>query len=40
LVGADSIYVGDDRVGATVRRAERDAQEWISAGRTGAAPTE
>jgi SulP family sulfate permease len=40
VVGADSIYVGDDRVGATVRRAEKDAQEWISAGRTGTAPTE
>lgn len=29
LLGADDIYPGEERVGATVRRAHADAQEWI-----------
>jgi SulP family sulfate permease len=36
VVGADNIYEGDERVGATVRRATADAIAWIEA--NGSAP--
>ena len=29
-VGASNIYAGDERVGATVRRAYEDAVRWVS----------
>lgn len=32
-IGADSIYRGDERVGATVTRADADAQAWVDAHR-------
>jgi SulP family sulfate permease len=34
VVGAGNVYPSDERVGATLRRAEADAQAWIAA-RTG-----
>ena len=33
VVGTDGIYPGDERVGATVARAEADAQAWVDARR-------
>jgi SulP family sulfate permease len=33
VIGADSVYPGDERVGATVKRAWADAEEWIEAHR-------
>ena len=30
VIGADAIYRGDDRVGATIARAEADANAWVS----------
>jgi len=33
LIGADSIYPGDDRVGATVKRAYADAMTWVDTHR-------
>ena len=29
LIGADNIYEGDERVGATLRRAYDDATSWV-----------
>jgi hypothetical protein len=29
LVGPSNIYAGDERVGATLKRAYADAQNWI-----------
>jgi hypothetical protein len=40
VIGANSVYQGDDRVGATVQRAEQDALEWINAGRSEAPSSE
>ena len=34
VIGAEAIYPGDERVGATLRRAHDDAVRWV-AGRTG-----
>ena len=34
LIGADNVYEGDERVGATLRRAHADAVTWV-AGRQG-----
>jgi sulfate permease, SulP family len=37
VIGAENIYTGDERVGATLRRAHADASAWISDNRgTGA----
>ena len=33
VIGADSVYPGDERVGATVERASADAQVWVEAHR-------
>ena len=33
LIGTDSVYPGDERVGATVTRAYADAQAWVEAHR-------
>jgi len=33
LIGDDNVYPGDDRVGATVRRAAADAHAWVEAQR-------
>ncbi len=33
LIGVDSVYPGDERVGATLARAQRDAQAWVEARR-------
>ncbi len=33
VIGADNIYPGDERVGATVRRAYADAVAWVDARR-------
>lgn len=33
VIGADAIYPGDERVGATLARASADAQEWVDARR-------
>ena len=33
LVGADNIYTGDERIGATVKRAYADALAWVEANR-------
>lgn len=33
LIGADNIYPGDERVGATVKRAYADAAVWVDANR-------
>ena len=38
LVGPDNIYEGDERVGATLRRAYADAQRWIDQHRNGSNP--
>ena len=29
IIGADGVYPGDERVGATLRRAHADAQAWV-----------
>jgi sulfate permease, SulP family len=29
LIGADNVYEGDERVGATVKRAHADATAWV-----------
>jgi SulP family sulfate permease len=34
VVGGDSVYTSDERVGATVRRAGEDALTWIAANRS------
>jgi sulfate permease, SulP family len=34
LIGAENIYGGDDRVGATVKRAHADATAWVKAHRS------
>ena len=31
IVGRENIYIGDERVGAAVKRANRDALDWIAA---------
>ena len=31
IVGQENIYIGDERVGAAVKRANRDALDWIAA---------
>ena len=31
LIGADNVYDGDERVGATVKRAYADAVSWVEA---------
>ena len=36
-VGADNIYRGDERIGATLRRAYDDATAWVEARRRNAA---
>ena len=33
LIGADNIYTGDERIGATVKRAYADALVWVEANR-------
>jgi sulfate permease, SulP family len=33
LIGAESVYPGDERVGATLARAQHDAQAWVEARR-------
>lgn len=33
LIGADNIYPGDERVGATIKRASADAATWVDAHR-------
>ena len=33
LIGDDNVYPGDDRIGATVRRAAADAHAWVEAQR-------
>ena len=33
VIGADSVYPGDERVGATVKRAYADALAWVEAHR-------
>jgi hypothetical protein len=33
VIGANGIYPGDERVGATVARAEADAASWVDAQR-------
>jgi MFS superfamily sulfate permease-like transporter len=33
LIGAENLYTGDERVGATVRRANADAMAWVEANR-------
>ena len=33
VIGADNIYTGDERVGATLRRAHREAVAWVEAHR-------
>ena len=33
VIGADAVYPGDERVGATVARASADAQAWVDAHR-------
>jgi SulP family sulfate permease len=33
VIGADAVYPGDERVGATVERASADAQAWVDAHR-------
>ena len=33
VIGADNVYPGDERVGATVARAQADAEAWIEAHR-------
>jgi SulP family sulfate permease len=33
LIGADGVYPGDERVGATLARAQREAQAWVEARR-------
>ena len=40
VVGHENLYIGDERVGAAVKRANRDALDWIAARRTdgGAEP--
>jgi SulP family sulfate permease len=30
LIGAENVYMGDERVGATVRRAYDDAVRWVA----------
>ena len=35
IVGRENIYIGDERVGAAVKRANRDALDWIAAHGTG-----
>ena len=35
-VGADNIYTGDERLGATLKRAYADAQTWIEQNRSDA----
>jgi hypothetical protein len=32
LIGEENIYIGDERVGAAVKRANADALDWIAAG--------
>jgi hypothetical protein len=29
LIGASNVYEGDERVGATIRRAQADAEAWV-----------
>ena len=36
VVGAENIYTGDERVGATLKRAYADAQTWIEQNRSDA----
>jgi hypothetical protein len=36
IIGADAIYRGDERVGATLQRAEADAADWIAVRRRDA----
>lgn len=31
VIGADNVYPGDERIGATVKRAHADAEAWITA---------
>ncbi|MBL8775198.1 MAG: SulP family inorganic anion transporter [Acidimicrobiales bacterium] len=33
VIGADAVYPGDERVGATIERASADAQAWVDAHR-------
>jgi len=33
VIGQDSVYRGDERVGATIRQAESDAQAWVESHR-------
>jgi SulP family sulfate permease len=33
LIGAENLYTGDERVGATVKRAHADAMAWLAANR-------
>jgi hypothetical protein len=33
VVGAEDLYLGDERVGATLRRAHDDALAWIESRR-------
>jgi sulfate permease, SulP family len=33
LIGSENLYSGDERVGATVKRAHADALAWIEANR-------
>ena len=35
LIGSENLYTGDERVGATVKRAHADALAWIEANRRG-----
>jgi SulP family sulfate permease len=35
VIGPENVYVGDERVGATVRRAYDDAIAWVGSGSTG-----
>jgi SulP family sulfate permease len=35
VIGPDNVYAGDERVGATVRRAYDDAIAWVGSGSTG-----
>ena len=35
VIGADSVYRGDERVGAAVRRADADARAWVESQRAG-----